>query len=97
MLVVGLAAAMALAACGGDDADTAQGSAAGSGSGTSSEGAPEAADIRLWLNGADTPQEARDWLKQTFEEQNPGSTLSIEQQDWEGLVERLITALGSKS
>ncbi len=97
MLVVGLAAAMALTACGGDDADTAEGSAAGSGSGTSSKEAPEASDIRLWLNGADTPQEARDWLKQTFEEQNPGSTLSIEQQDWEGLVERLVTALGSKS
>jgi N,N'-diacetylchitobiose transport system substrate-binding protein len=51
-----------LAACGGDD-------------GTSSEdGGPESADIRVWLNGTDTPQGARDWLKKNFEDQNPGST-----------------------
>ena len=60
-------------------------------------GGPETADIRVWLNGPDTPQDARDWLKQTFEEQNPGSTLTIEEQQWEGLVERLTTALSSES
>ena len=55
-----------LAACGSDD------------SGSSSEdGGPESADIRVWLNGTDTPQEARDWLKKTFEDENPGSTLTI--------------------
>ena len=58
---------------------------------------PEPADIRVWLNGADTPQEARDWLKTTFEDQNPGSTLTIEEQEWDGLVERLTTALSSES
>ena len=51
-------------------------------------GGPSAAEIRVWLNGADTPQEARDWLKKTFEEENPGSTLTIEEQQWDGLVER---------
>ena len=77
-----------LAACGSDsDSD-------GDNSG---DGAPKAADIRVWLNGTDTPQEARDWLKKTFEEQNPGSTLTIEQQEWDGLVERLTTALSSDS
>ena len=55
------------------------------------------ADLRVWLNGADTPQEARDWLKETFEEEHPGSTLTIEEQEWEGLVERLTTALSSES
>ena len=50
---------------------------------------PETAEIRVWINGADTPQEARDWLRRRFEEQNPGSTLTIEEQQWEGLVERL--------
>lgn len=74
-----------LAACGGDD-------------GTSSEdGGPESADIRVWLNGTDTPQGARDWLKKTFEDQNPGSTLTIEQQEWDGLVEKLTTSLSSES
>ncbi|HWJ10798.1 MAG TPA: hypothetical protein VNS46_15575, partial [Nocardioides sp.] len=43
-----------------------------------SGGGPEKADLVVWLNGTDTPQPARDWLKETFEEQNPGSTLTIE-------------------
>ncbi len=34
--------------------------------------------------------------KTEFETQNPGSTLTIEEQDWEGLVERLTTSLGSE-
>jgi N,N'-diacetylchitobiose transport system substrate-binding protein len=57
----------------------------------------QTADIRVWLNGTDTPQEARDWLKNQFEAQNPGSTLTIEQQEWDGLVEKLTTALSSSS
>lgn len=60
------------------------------------DGGPSKADLVVWLNGPDTPQEARDWLKETFEEENPGSTLTIEQQEWEGLVERLTTALTSE-
>lgn len=71
------------AACGSDD----DGDAAG--------GGPDNADLVVWLNGADTPQEARDWLKETFEEEHPGSTLTIEEQEWDGLVERLTTALSS--
>jgi N,N'-diacetylchitobiose transport system substrate-binding protein len=79
----------ALAAC-GDDSDKDDES-------SSTDSAPEPADIRVWLNGADTPQEARDWLKTTFEDQNPGSTLTIEEQEWDGLVEKLTTALSSES
>jgi N,N'-diacetylchitobiose transport system substrate-binding protein len=78
----------ALAACGDDSSD---------GGGSSGDSAPKAADIRVWLNGTDTPDEARQWLKKTFEEQNPGSTLTIEQQEWDGLVEKLTTALSSES
>lgn len=78
----------ALSACGGDDNE---------GDDTSGGGAPATADLRVWLNGPDTPQEARDWLKTTFEKQNPGSTLTIEEQEWDGLVERLTTALSSDS
>jgi N,N'-diacetylchitobiose transport system substrate-binding protein len=83
-LAVAAAAVLTLGACGEDAQPPADGS-------------PETADIRVWLNGPDTPQAARDWLKQTFEEQNPGSTLTIEEQEWEGLVERLTTALSSES
>jgi N,N'-diacetylchitobiose transport system substrate-binding protein len=78
----------ALSACGSDSSD---------GDGGASGDAPKAADIRVWLNGTDTPQEARDWLKTTFEKDNPGSTLTIEQQEWDGLVEKLTTALSSES
>ncbi|GAA4749908.1 sugar ABC transporter substrate-binding protein [Nocardioides endophyticus] len=88
-LAVAAIAAMAaatLAACGSDSSD-----------GDASSDGPKTADIRVWLNGTDTPQEARDWLKKTFEDQNPGSTLTIEQQEWEGLVERLTTSLSSES
>jgi N,N'-diacetylchitobiose transport system substrate-binding protein len=84
---VAILATATLAACGSDDSD----------GGSSGDGGPESADIRVWLNGTDTPQEARDWLKKTFEEENPGSTLTIEQQEWDGLVERLTTALSSES
>lgn len=85
LLSVSMVAALALtlAACGDDGGEDAQG------------GGPEKADIRVWLNGPDTPQAARDWLKKTFEEQNPGSTLTIEEQQWEGLVEKLTTTLSS--
>ena len=84
-LVIATVAALTLGACGGNGDDD-----------TSDAGA-KTADIRVWLNGADTPQEARDWLKKTFEEQNPGSTLTIEEQQWDGLVEKLTTALSSSS
>ena len=85
-LAIGVISALALAACGNDGSD-----------GDSGSDGPATADIRVWLNGADTPQAARDWLKQTFEEQNPGSTLTIEEQQWEGLVEKLTTSLSSES
>jgi len=81
-----LALGLGLSACGDDDADAASG-----------DGGPDKAEIRVWLNGTDTPQEARDWLKTTFEKDHPGSTLTIEQQEWEGLVERLTTSLSSDS
>jgi N,N'-diacetylchitobiose transport system substrate-binding protein len=85
-LALALSATLALGACGSEgDGDDQTG------------GGPETADIRVWINGADTPQEARDWLKTTFEDQHPGSTLTIEEQQWEGLVERLTTALSSES
>ncbi len=78
---------LALTACSGqgtDDPDV-----------SSEPGGGEAAEIRLWLNGADTPDALREWLVERFEEENPGSTLVIEQQDWNGLVPRLQTALAS--
>ncbi|SFT33258.1 N,N'-diacetylchitobiose transport system substrate-binding protein [Geodermatophilus amargosae] len=53
-------------------------------------------EVRLWLNGTDTPQELRDYLVETFEADHEGMTLVIEEQDWSGLVPRLQTALSSE-
>ena len=79
---------LGLSACGDDDDNNDE---------ASGDGGPETADIRVWLNGTDTPDAAREWLKTTFEEDHPGSTLTIEQQEWEGLVEKLTTSLSSDS
>jgi len=58
----------------------------------------ETGDIRVWLVGTDTPDAAREYLKTTFEKENPGSTLTIEEQSWGGLVDLLTTSLsGSDS
>ena len=82
IVALGAAAALTLAGC------------ASGGSGASEENA----EIRVWLVGTDTPDEARQYLIDTFEEENPGSTLVIEEQSWDGLVDRLTTSLsGSDS
>ncbi|MEN5075846.1 extracellular solute-binding protein [Isoptericola cucumis] len=87
-LTAGVATSMTLAL-----ALTACGSGTDSGDGGSEGGTPEAADITLWLNGSDTPDELRDFLVAEFAEENPGSTLTIEEQDWEDVVTKLTTAL----
>lgn len=72
------------------------GAGAGDQGGETSDAASEPAEIRLWLNGTDTPQALRDYLVETFAAENEGSTLVIEEQDWNGLVPRLQTALTSE-
>lgn len=103
LAVIGTLGAFALASCSTTGSDT--GSDAGSTDDTATEQAAEGedaedegAELRVWLVGTDTPDEARDLLKETFEEQNPGSTLVIEEQTWDGLVDRYTTSLsGSDS
>ncbi|MCD2441751.1 extracellular solute-binding protein [Agromyces sp. SYSU K20354] len=82
IVALGAAAALTLAGC----------AAGGTGA---SGGSDEAGEIRVWLVGTDTPDAARDYLVETFEEENPGSTLVIEEQTWDGLVDRLTTSLSS--
>jgi len=84
---VGVAATFALTACSSGADDTTP---------EADTGTPEAATIKLWLNGTDTPEDLREYLTTTFETDNPGSKLVIEEQDWSGLVPRLQTALASK-
>ncbi len=87
---MGVAAALTLAGCSG-------GAASSGGTGGGGGGGDEA-EIRVWLNGTDTPDEAREYLKTTFEDDHPGSTLTIEEQSWTGIVDKLTTSLsGSDS
>jgi len=81
---LGLAAAMSLTACGNSG-----------GSSSNTTGSTTGVNIRVWLVGPDTPQNVRDYLKQTFEAQNPGNTLTVEEQAWDGLVDKYTTALSS--
>jgi N,N'-diacetylchitobiose transport system substrate-binding protein len=89
LAALGVVAALAMTACGNDggDADTASQNAGG-----------DAATIRLWLVGTDTPQEVRDYAIAEFKKQHPKSDLVIEEQVWDGLVDKLTTSLsGSDS
>lgn len=80
---VGVAATLALTAC-----------SSGGGSEEPTEtGTPEPATIKLWLAGGDTNDDLRTYLVDTFEEENPGSRLVIEEQSWGDLVTKLTTAL----
>jgi len=75
-IAVVLASVLALTACSGTPDE--DGTAPPSDDATAAEGA----EITLWLAGADTPQELRDYLVDTFAAENPGSTLVIEEQSW---------------
>jgi N,N'-diacetylchitobiose transport system substrate-binding protein len=83
IVALGAAAALTLVGCATTGGDAAS---------------DENAEIRVWLVGTDTPDAARELLVDTFEEEHPGSTLVIEEQSWDGLVDRLTTSLsGSDS
>jgi N,N'-diacetylchitobiose transport system substrate-binding protein len=70
------AAALILAGCSSNDASTEAGGN----------------DITLWLNGGDTPDELRDYLKTEFADAT-GGTLTIEEQSWTDALAKLTTAL----
>jgi N,N'-diacetylchitobiose transport system substrate-binding protein len=84
IVAVGLAGVLALAACGSDD-DGSDDAASGS----------EETTLRLWLNGEDVPDEVVASLEEQFEADHPGVDLQFERQQWDGIVERLTTALSS--
>jgi N,N'-diacetylchitobiose transport system substrate-binding protein len=86
LMAAGLAAVLLLAACGGDDDDD-----AASGGGETDE----EVTLRLWLNGEDTPDDLVQFAIDEFEANHPNVTVEFERQQWDGLVERLTTALSS--
>ena len=87
LVAVGLAGILALAACGSDD----EGSDDAAGDG----GSEDTTTLRLWLNGEDVPDEVVASLEEQFEADHPGVDLQFERQQWDGIVERLTTALSS--
>lgn len=82
-----VAAVLSLSACGGSD-DPSEATDGGS----SKDGGSSSQEVRLWLVGTDTPQEVRDYAIAEFEK-TTGAKLVIEEQVWDGLVDKLTTAL----
>ena len=85
------------AACGSDDDDS-SGDGGGDSGGDSAFAPPDKdieATLRVWLNGPDTPQTMRDYAIETFKESYPNVKVEIEEQEWDGLVPLLTTALNS--
>ncbi|SDS78386.1 carbohydrate ABC transporter substrate-binding protein, CUT1 family [Paraoerskovia marina] len=79
-------AALVLTACSSsDDGDAA------------ADGGGETGDLKVWFMDGSVPDEAQDWLVDEFEAQNEGSTLTIEIQQWDGIVEKIQTAMASES
>ena len=95
-------AGMAIAACGDDDEESA---ATEPPAGTDGATDTTAADtggggesIRLWLNGGDTPDPLVEYAIAEFNKIHPDVEVKFERQQWDGIVEKLTTALsGSDS
>ncbi|WP_105566062.1 extracellular solute-binding protein [Microbacterium halophytorum] len=67
-----------------------------SGGGGGEDAAPaESGELTVWLVGTDTPQEARDYLTETFAAENDGWTLAIEEKTWADVSETYVAALQS--
>src|SRR5262249_53219632 len=94
---LGLAGALLMAACGSDDDDD-DASTTDDESNEAAFEAPPAdteATLRVWLNGPDTPQEMRDLAIEMFNEKYPNVTVEIEEQEWDGVVDRLNNTLNT--
>ncbi|WP_157007871.1 extracellular solute-binding protein [Agromyces laixinhei] len=79
IVALGAAAALTLAGC-----------SAGGGSESADGG-----EITVWVVGTDTPDTARDYLKETFEADNDGWTLSVVEKTWADVSDTYAAALQS--
>lgn len=107
VLAILLALSLLGAAC-GDSADETASDDTGTGGDATEESADDSSEeatddaetgdtveIRLWLNGSDTPDELVDYAIEQFESEHPEAEVVLERQQWTGLVEKLTTALSS--
>jgi N,N'-diacetylchitobiose transport system substrate-binding protein len=66
-------------------------------------GGPEASggdsdpNLTVWFMRDDVPDAAQEWLTTEWAERNDGAELTIEIQDWDGIVTKLQTTLASES
>ena len=67
-------------------------SAGGSGGGGSDS--ESSAELTAWFMRDDVPDAAQEWLKTEWAERNDGAELTIEIQDWDGIVTKLIADSG---
>ncbi|RXZ69702.1 extracellular solute-binding protein [Agromyces albus] len=79
IVALGAAAALTLAGCGTG------------GGGESADGG----EITVWVVGTDTPDDARTYLKDTFEAENEGWTLTVEEKTWADVSDTYAAALQS--
>lgn len=88
-MLAGAALALGLAACG---------NAGSSGSGSAKDPKDITGQtVRVWFMEGSLPEEAVKHLEDTFAEQHPGNTLTVEIQPWDGIVSKLQTSLASES
>ena len=58
-------------------------------------GTGEGGELRLWLNGGDTPDDFVKFAIGEFNKEHPDVRVTFERQQWTGIVEKLTTALSS--
>jgi len=58
-------------------------------------GTGEGGELRLWLNGGDTPDDFVKFAIGEFNKTHPDVKVTFERQQWTGIVEKLTTALSS--
>lgn len=68
-----------------------------SGCSAASDDGAEPESLRVWFMQDSAPQESLDWLEEAWAERHPDIALDIEIQSWDGILEKLQTALASES
>ena len=98
------AASLLIAACGDDDeegsaaTDAPDGTEGATGTTAAADDGGSGESIRLWLNGGDTPDPLVEYAIAEFNKIHPDVEVQFERQQWDGIVEKLTTALsGSDS
>ncbi len=65
--------------------------------GTTAAGEVTGQNVRVWFMEGSIADEAIEYLEAAFAEANPGNTLTVEIQPWDGIVSKLQTSLASDS